>query len=203
MIKIKDFIKRNAMYLVLVFCVLAVGLSAAFMLISDIQSGDISVDMEIEDNNPPKEEENDQPTIEIITFCLPVENPTSIEDYSEQMVFNSTLNRYDAHLGIDFFAPEGTEAKATYKGVVESIEKDLLEGLTITIDHGNGLKTIYNSISEENDLVVGQSVETGETIGTVSVSNRLEYKKGPHLHFEVLENGKLIDPVKYLNISEK
>ena len=40
-------------------------------------------------------------------------------------------------------------------------------------------------------------------IGEVSVSNRTEYKDGAHLHFEVMEDGVLIDPIKYLAIEEK
>ena len=60
---------------------------------------------------------------------------------------------------------------------MESIETTLLTGVTVIIDHGDGLKTSYNSIEvDENELFVGKKVEAGEVIGTVSTTNRQEYK---------------------------
>ena len=61
----------------------------------------------------------------------------------------------------------------------------------------------YNSIAENDNLFVGQKVKQGTVIGTVSVTNRQEYKSGAHLHFETIENGEVIDPAKYLTIEEK
>ncbi|MBO5926497.1 MAG: M23 family metallopeptidase, partial [Clostridia bacterium] len=90
-----------------------------------------------------------------------------------------------------------------YQGVIEEITTGKLEGTTVTIDHGNGLKSVYNSIEINEDLAVGQSVDKGESIGVISTNNRLEYKDGPHLHFEVLENGEKVDPFKYLLTEEK
>jgi murein DD-endopeptidase MepM/ murein hydrolase activator NlpD len=134
---------------------------------------------------------------------MPVDAPENITEYSETMVFNKTLKRYSAHLATDFFAQEGTPVKAVYEGKIEKVENNLLTGVSITIDHGDGLKTVYNSI-ESGDLVeVGQTVSKGQVIGHVSVSNRQESGYGAHLHFEVIENGETIDPVKYLVIDEK
>ena len=78
-----------------------------------------------------------------------------------------------------------------------------MQGVTITIDHGNGLKTIYNSLADAESVFQGQTVKQGDVIGEVSTSNRQEYKDGAHLHFEVLENGEKVDPLKYLLIEEK
>ena len=73
----------------------------------------------------------------------------------------------------------------------------------MTIDHGNGLKSIYNSIEALDTLEEGQSVVAGQAIGTVSDNNRQEYKDGPHLHFEVTLNGERVDPDEYLMLAEK
>jgi murein DD-endopeptidase MepM/ murein hydrolase activator NlpD len=73
----------------------------------------------------------------------------------------------------------------------------------VTIDHGNGLKTVYNSLADGDSVTEGQVVKAGDVIGQVSVTNRQEYKSGAHLHFEVLENGDSIDPIKYLNMDNK
>ena len=118
-------------------------------------------------------------------------------------MFNSTLNRYSKHLGIDFYAEEGATVSAVYDGVVESVDYNLLTGVTLTIDHKNGLKTVYNGLLNEDLIAVGTIVETGDTIGYVSNTNLQEAKDGSHIHFEVIENGNLINPEKYMTLEEK
>ena len=144
-----------------------------------------------------------EPVQETITFIMPVSEVTSISEYTTTMVFNSTLDRYQTHTAIDFYAQEGTPVYAVWKGTIESVTNDLLKGVTVIIDHGNGLKTVYNSLADGDAVSVGQTVKQGDIIGEVSVTNRQEYGEGAHLHFEVLENGVVIDPIKYLTIDEK
>ncbi len=202
------FFKRNAVYLVLILCILAVSFSIAFMLIN--KQNDLSLDADVPSISVPN---GDSPTIspddenvsvvKPIEFIMPVNSPTAIGDYNETMVFNSTLNRYTAHLAIDFYAPEGSNVYAVYDGTVISVESTFLQGTTITVDHGNGLYTIYNSLADGDSVSIGQVVKQGDVLGQVSTSNRQEYKAGAHLHFEVKENGQLIDPYKYLESQEK
>ncbi len=214
------FLRRNAVYLILALCIVAVGLSIILMATDGkgADSGNLDdiptindpsdPDLNDPDNPAPPENPDDSPTITDpvdlpVEFISPVANPTSVSDYSEQMVFNSTLNRYSAHKAIDFFAPEGTEVLAVYDGTILSVENTLLEGTTIVIDHGDGLKTVYNSLLDGENVSVGQKVEKGDVIGTVSSTNRQEYKAGAHLHFEVMENDQVIDPAKYLSLDLK
>lgn len=214
--KVITFFKRNALYLVLAGCVLAIGLSIVIMLISSQPDNDMGglddtpgietpVDKPDNTDTPVEKPDNtpDVPVVEPIEFIMPVSSATSIGEYSEQMVFNSTLGRFTAHMAIDFYAPEGTDVLAVYGGTVESVESTLLNGTTITINHGGNLKTVYNSLEDGDLVTVGQTVAKGQVIGKVSVSNRQEYKDGAHLHFQVIENGNVIDPVKYLEIAEK
>ncbi len=153
--------------------------------------------------NPDESTQPTQPVVEPISFIMPIANASSIQSYSDTMVFNSTLNRYTAHLAIDFFAPEGTEVLAVYGGTVKSVETTLLKGVTVTIDHGDGLITVYNSLADGDMVSVGMKVNKGDVIGEVSTTNRQEYKSGAHLHFEVIENGETINPEKYLAFEEK
>ena len=210
-----DFIKRNALYMVLSLCIIAVGVSVALMLSSDVDNT-LSNDDVPSVNNPvdpddtpsdpvvnPEDTTPETPVDAPVVFIMPVANASSIGEYSETMVFNSTLGRYSSHLAIDFFAEEGTNVLVVYDGVVEDVQTTLLKGTTITIDHGNGLKTIYNSLADGDMVSVGQTVKQGDVIGQVSVSNRQESADGAHLHFEVSENGQYIDPVKYLEMQEK
>lgn len=218
-----EFMKRNAVYLVLALCIIAIGVATTFMLVDKANSNNAQLNNQVQDDpnkpvdnpdipsGPDEPVDNPQnpdqpvvnPGVETIVFVSPVESATSVVDYSDTMVFNSTLGRYSAHRAIDFFAPEGSEVLAVYKGTVKSVESSILHGVTVTIDHGNGLVTVYNSLANADDIFVGASVEQGDVIGHVSVTNRQEYKDGAHLHFEVMENGEIIDPAKYLVLEEK
>lgn len=213
------FVRKNAIYLILTACILAVGLSITFMLIKQRNELSANTDRPVvetpvdspenpdtPDDQPtvnPDEIEPDAPVSTAIIFDMPIVSPTSIGEYSESMVWSSTLNRFSAHMAIDFFADEGTDVLAVYDGTISNIENTLLKGTTITIDHGNGLYTVYNSLADGDSVSVGQKVNKGDVIGQVSVTNRQEYKSGAHLHFEVIENGENIDPSKYLAFEEK
>lgn len=214
--KFTGFLRKNALYLILSLCIIAIGVSVTLMLIKRQNDFQASLDDKpsIEDTNTPTDDTTNTPVekpddsvtepVDVpVTFLMPVENPTSIGEYSETMVFNSTLGRFSAHLAIDFFAAEGTEVLAVFDGTVENVETTLLKGTTITIDHGNGLKTVYNSLLDGESVVVGQTVKKGDVIGLVSVSNRQEAASGAHLHFEVMEEGVNVDPSKYLVFNEK
>ena len=117
---------------------------------------------------------------------------------------NQTLNFYYEHQGVDFVAEAGASVFAVEAGVVESIYKeDLLSGTEIVIDHGNNLKSVYRFVTETEGLKVGDSVEKGQLIATVAEANGDEYKDGAHLHFEILQNGKHVDPAVHLTLEEK
>ena len=116
--------------------------------------------------------------------------------------YNATLNAYCEHTGIDLSASVGTNVCVVANGTVESIYKDdLLSGTEITVDHGNGLKTVYRFVNEVEGLTVGQTVNKGDIIATVAEANGNEYQDGSHLHFEVLENGANVNPELYVDIS--
>lgn len=223
-VRFRDFLRRRAVYLVLALCILAVGLSVTFMLIN--KENDLSLDagndtpiIEPAPDDPvvnpddpitkPDDpvvnpnEEDPAPVQKPVSFIMPVLNATAITEYSETMVFNSTLNRYSSHRAMDIFCAEGSDVYAVYDGEIASIETTFLQGTTITIDHGNGLITKYNSLADGDSVTVGQKVSQGDVIGQVSLSNRQEYKSGAHLHFEAHENGQPIDPYKYLPAQEK
>lgn len=211
-----NFLKRNAVYFILALCIIAIGFSVTFAVIrsnrptlpeADKGSEEVITPVTPEEPNDPVGDPTPDvpstPVAETVTFIMPVNNAAAISEYSETMVFNGTLNRYSVHMAIDFFAEEGTPVYAVWDGTVESVTNDLLKGVTVTVDHGNGLKTVYNSLADADAVVAGQKVKKGDVIGEVSVTNRHEYSEGAHLHFEVYENDKIINPSKYLTIDEK
>ena len=157
-----------------------------------------------EPDKPSEPDKPDDPVDAKIEFVLPVAGATIGKEFtSSTVVFNKTLGVYTGHMGVDFNAEAGAEVLCAYEGTIESIETTYLQGTTITVNHGNGLKTVYNSVEAKEGLKKGQKVAKGEVIATVSDNNRQEYKDGAHLHFEVYENETKVDPNKYLMLSQK
>lgn len=211
-------LRKNLSYLVVALCILAVGLAVVFVMLSQNQTTNIDISSEKTQEEVPiitEPEVNVESTIEptsnipeptpqkSISFIMPVASVKDVTTYSDTMVYNSTLKRFSAHLATDFFASEGTPVFAVYDGVVESVDNSLLQGVSVTIDHGNGLKTVYNSLEDADYVTVNAKVKQGDIIGHVSTTNRQESADGAHLHFEVVENGSSINPSKYLAIEEK
>lgn len=153
------------------------------------------------DSSKPNEDE--KPVVIVPEGMIsPIETVTVTNDYG--FFHNKTLNSYYEHVGVDFSAAAGTEVLAVDAGKVESIFKDdLLSGTEIVISHGDGLKSLYRFVMEVEGLKVGDQVEKGDVIGTVAEATGDEYKDGAHLHFEVIKNGKNVDPAEYLTLEEK
>lgn len=117
---------------------------------------------------------------------------------------NKTLNNYYEHKGVDFTAEVGAQVLAVEDGKVESIyQGDVLTGTEITVDHGDGVKTVYRFIDVAEGLSVGSTVKRGDCLGTVAEATGEEYKDGAHLHFEIKKDGKQVDPAAYLTFEEK
>ena len=188
--RILGFVKSNLYYLLIgVALITIIAVTAAV-----IASGSKKSVAE-KPNNPEKPEE---PKDTEIIFNMPVQNATFGKKYThDTIVFNKTLGVYTGHTGLDISAEEGSKVVCVYDGVVESVTTSYLQGTTVTIDHGNGLKTVYNSIEAKEGLAAGQALKAGDEIGAVSDNNRQEYKDGAHLHFEVLKDGSKVDPEEY------
>jgi len=102
------------------------------------------------------------------------------------------------HDGMDIALPRGTEILATGNGRVTSFSnRDMLQaglGNFIEIDHGNGLVTRYSHLDQVN-VSWGQKVAQGQVIGHSGSSGG---SVAPHLHYEVIEYGKNLDPLMYI-----
>jgi murein DD-endopeptidase MepM/ murein hydrolase activator NlpD len=102
------------------------------------------------------------------------------------------------HDGIDIALPKGTEILAAGNGRVISLSSnDMLQagiGNFIEIDHGNGLITRYSHLDQIN-VTWGQKITQGQVIGHAGSSGG---SVAPHLHYEVIEYGKNLDPLMYI-----
>lgn len=92
---------------------------------------------------------------------------------------------------------EPFEVVAAMSGEVTEVKMDAFTGNSITLTHPNGMQTRYNSVA---DILVkqGDQVSQGDQLAT-SQENEWNPNIGVHLHFEVMEDGVLVDPNKYLS----
>ncbi|MBC6995966.1 M23 family metallopeptidase [Neolewinella lacunae] len=105
------------------------------------------------------------------------------------------FNPSEDHLGVDILAPQNTAIKASRDGIVFISEYTSSNGNVIGIQHDNNLITFYKHNSQLLKKV-GDQVKAGEAIAIIGNTGKLS--SGPHLHFEVWHNGKVLDPVEYL-----
>jgi murein DD-endopeptidase MepM/ murein hydrolase activator NlpD len=98
------------------------------------------------------------------------------------------------HSGMDFTAPTGTDVFATGDGVVKTVKSQRRElGNHIILDHGFGYQTVYAHLDAFN-VKEGQKVKRGDLIGFVGNTG---LSTAPHLHYEVLLNGRYVNPALY------
>lgn len=98
------------------------------------------------------------------------------------------------HTGVDFRVPVGTPVRAFKQGTVVSAGWDGAYGRKIVIRHASGARTVYAHLSKIQ-VKVGQKVQAGQRIAR---SGRSGNTTGPHVHFEVIKNGKKVNPMPYL-----
>lgn len=96
------------------------------------------------------------------------------------------------HKGVDLAAPTNTPIVAAADGKIEIIGRKGSYGKYIRLKHKSGYQTAYAHMNGyRQDLKVGSQVKRGEVIGYVGSTGR---STGPHLHFEVIKNGKVVNP---------
>jgi murein DD-endopeptidase MepM/ murein hydrolase activator NlpD len=95
------------------------------------------------------------------------------------------------HTGLDISVPESTFVFSTARGIVKKVGYNEDLGIFIRISHDKGYETVYGHLSKAF-VKEGDTVKTGQLIG---LSGRTGRTTGPHIHYEVLKDGKHIDPV--------
>lgn len=123
----------------------------------------------------------------------PIDNPISslygyrVDPFKKKRAF---------HSGIDFSASSGTPVKTTADGIVAVAGRYGGYGKCVIIRHKNGFKTLYAHLSKIK-VVKGQKVLSGDEVGKVGSTGR---STGPHLHYEIMKNGKRVNPKKYIDM---
>lgn len=107
------------------------------------------------------------------------------------MRFHPILQKWRAHLGVDYGAPSGTPVRTVGDGVVSFAGVQNGFGNVVFVKHAKGDETVYAHLSRIN-VRAGQSVSQGQNIGLVGATG---WATGPHLHFEFRVNGVHHDPM--------
>ena len=129
-------------------------------------------------------------------LSLPLEGMSSAQTGASVGLKHNPLYKVELqHTGIDLVAPQGSPVHAAADGIVrETIRSNKGLGNIVEIDHRNGYVTRYALLGEIN-ATKGRTVKRGQKIGTVGITSTTF---APHLHYEVLRNGEVLDPVHFL-----
>jgi murein DD-endopeptidase MepM/ murein hydrolase activator NlpD len=127
-------------------------------------------------------------------WVRPVNGPV-VSPFGRRSIINGAER--SPHSGVDLKAAEGVPVKATNNGAVVLTDDCFFGGVSVIIDHGGGIHSMYFHLSKP--LVnTGQMVKKGDIIGLSGSSGRVT---GPHLHFGVRLDGARINPLELIDVS--
>lgn len=133
-----------------------------------------------------------------IKFGLPVENGTVIREVAlDTLVYMPSLNMWKSHNGVDFAAAENAPVLAVADGKVVSVEETTLEGIVVSIEHKDGIVSVYKSLSSAS-VKAGDEVTLGSSIG-VAGTMLTEASDNVHVHLEMTVNGEIVNPLEYID----
>lgn len=124
-------------------------------------------------------------------FRIPLQGRQSSQ-FGLRRIYNGKPG--NRHTGLDLAAAEGTPIVAPAAGRVIEVGDFYFNGLSVFVDHGQGLITLYSHLSD-TDVSIGDQLKAGETVGLVGSSGRVT---GPHLHWSVGLNGVWVNPELFL-----
>ncbi len=134
---------------------------------------------------------------EVMMWHIPAIQPLNKNDgrivsgYGQR--FHPILKHRRMHWGIDISAPQGTPIYATADGVINFTGRKGTYGNAVVIDHGYGYETLYGHM-DEYIVKRKQKVKRGQIIGYVGNTG---LSRAPHVHYEVMKDGKKINPVNF------
>ncbi len=215
---------KRGVYISLAICMLViagVGIFASVRSISNIvnenldELDEISVSNDLvsdlvpypvvkDDTSSTVPEEDKNVAVPETVYRAPVDGEV-LKRFSEgELVYSKTMNDYRTHNGIDILCESGEAVVSVGAGTIKEILLDPLWGMCVSVDHGNGIVSVYKNLSETlpEGIESGAFVSDGGIIGAVSSTALVEIGEESHLHLEVFENGTAVDPIKVLKIYE-
>lgn len=135
---------------------------------------------------------------------MPVNSKVILNPFSNgELVKNETLNVWKTHDGVDIEANIGEAVRSMTKGTVKEVKNDPMWGTCVTVEHSGGVVGYYCNLSTALNVKEGDVLDAGDQIGVVGQTAQAELKMKPHLHFALKQNGSWIDPIRYIDPSQK
>lgn len=132
-------------------------------------------------------------------YSIPL-NGQIIQEFSgDELIKNQTTGAWQTHNGMDIAASPGDEVKAMYDGTVTDVTEDPLWGVTVVIDHGEGITARYCGLNKGLTVTKDDKVSAQDVIGALGDTMDIESAMESHLHFEILKNGDYVDPLEFIN----
>ena len=216
--RFSGFMKRNAMYLLILLCIASVATVIALAATGNFGEQNIDIDGEQNNNDntdiPTVGDPDDKPIVKPdppvddtpvdtpLTFTAPCMGTVTVSYSDTVLVWNSTLGQYSTHLAVDFVA-EDLRVLAVAGGSVKEVGYDAFDGNYVIITHKDGYESRYFSLGDGVTLKAGDTVAEGDVIGTMSTTMAKESLDGNHLHFEMSKDGVDIDPLSVIILNEK
>lgn len=216
----------RGVYISLAICMLVIagiGIFASVRSVSNLvaenveELDDLSVNSDLISSYLPPFEEKDiflasdetltlpeSTTSEPIVWREPVEGEVLKRFSDGELMYSETMNDYRTHNGVDICAEDGDAVVSVGKGTISDVRIDPLWGMTVSVDHGNGMVSVYKNLSETlpEGIEMGAYVDEGGIIGAVATGALVEVGERSHLHFEVMSDGVYVDPIEALSIYE-
>ena len=144
----------------------------------------------------PEKETEVKPEPEKKRFILPADGKIFAKFSGDELVYNRTMDDWRTHNGIDIRAMRDDPIKSCADGTVKKIYTDGLLGVVIEVDHGD-FTARYCGLDTKTFVKEGDKVSQGQNIGKVGEID-MEINEEPHIHLEILKDGKYTDPEKML-----
>lgn len=190
----RNFFKRHKYAFALIVSVLVVAAVIVLAVVFTLPEKEAPVGGTVVE--PPNVDVNNEPTI-----TAPMSGATVGMEYADDKIVKwETLDLWQWHPAVDFVG--SGNVFAVMDGKVLDVEKTTVDGNVVTIEHDGGYVSVYKSLGNDITVNKGDTVKSGDKIGSASASMMSELNTGAHLHFELKKNGKYVNPSTILNIDQ-
>lgn len=141
-------------------------------------------------------EEDVQANAAVSKAIVPIENGSIEKGFGDRPEYSEFYGDWRMHCGVDIAGSPGDEVRVIADGTVTESYIDPINGGTMRVEH-NGFVSVYMGLRPEDMEMNGTVLKQGDVIGTLE-GQILGENAGVHLHFEIYENDKAVDPMKYI-----